>query len=174
MVALLTSCREHKLQEQANYSDKELDDLRSVEKQTTNSGTRCVAAPGNRHRNFKVNGVGPDPTRVEAYERQNESAYDHISCGIACIPQGRRTMTLRQEDEPSHSHADIASRLHLHHATANAIAANWNRFQGRKDRPFTRIGPTFRCLIEDFRLHGIASPGFNQPRLPLEARYRCD
>lgn len=152
------------------YSDEELDTLRSMEKRVTNPGARWVTKPGHRQRNFKVDGAGDDASRFEIYQRQNESDDNDFSCGIAFIPPGGRRLTLGRYNGPSHIHGSINYRPHVHRATAAAIAAGKKpESEADQTNRFTSLDGAFRCLIEDFRLQGIAVPEPDQPRLPYDS-----
>ena len=148
------------------YSDDELAELRSMPKRVTNPAARWVEKPGHRQRNYQVMG-GDEATRFAVYLRQNVRDESDFSCGIAYLPLGGARLTLARYNGPSHIHREIAYRPHIHRTTASAIAA------GRKpeseadetDR-FATLEGALGCLIDDFRLDGIARPETDQPRLP--------
>ena len=147
------------------YSDEELGELCSMPKRVTNPGARWVEKPGHRQRNYQVAGENQN-SRFAIYLRQNLRDANDFSCGIAYLPLGGTRLTLARYNGPSHVHGDIVYRPHIHRATARAIAA------GRKpeseadetDR-FTTLNGAFGCLIDDFRIEGIAQPEGDQTRL---------
>ena len=147
------------------YTDDELAELRSMPKRVANPGARWVEKPGHRQRNYQVTAQSQD-SRFAIYLRQNVRDANDFSCGIAYLPRGGARLTLARYNGPSHLHGDIAYRPHIHRATARAIAA------GRKpeseadetDR-FATLDGAVGCLIDDFRLEGIARPESDWPRL---------
>ena len=147
------------------YSNEELQELRSIEKRVTNPQARWLEKPGHRQRNFQVI-AGSDETRFYVYQRQNLADEKDFSCGIVFIPRGVGRLTLARYNGPSHIHGNITYRTHIHWATADAIAA------GRKPESesvetdeFSTLDGALRCLIDDFRLRGIARPEPDHPRL---------
>ena len=147
------------------YSSEELEELRLMAKRVTNPQARWVDTPGHQQRNFQVIG-GSDESRFVIYQRQNLADENDFSCGIAYLPPGGARLTLALYNGPSHIHADIIYRPHIHRATAGAIAA------GRKPESeavetdkFRTLDGAFRCLIDDFGLRGIAKPEPDGPRL---------
>ena len=151
------------------YSDDELDELRSMRKRVTNPGARWVTKPGHRQRNFKLSGLdGGDAVHFEVYQRQNESDENDFSCGISYIPIGGRRLTLARYNGPSHPHGDIDYLPHIHRATASAIAAGKkSETEADETNRFTTLDGALRCLIQDFRLQGIAMPDPDEPKLAL-------
>ena len=147
------------------YSDEEFERLRSMAKRVTNPQARWVEKPGHRQRNFQIIGES-DETRFHVYQRQNVADDKDFSCGIVYLPRGGARLTLARYNGPSHIHGDFIYRPHIHRATANAIAA------GRKPESeavetdkFVTLDGAFRCLIDEFRLEGIAKPEPDHPRL---------
>lgn len=147
------------------YTDDELAALRSMPKRVTNPGARWVDKPGHRQRNYHVVGE-TENSRFTVYLRQNARDSNDFSCGIAYVPLGGSRLTLARYNGPSHLHGDIAYRPHVHRATARAIAAG-SKPESEADETdrFATLDGAFRCLVDDFRLGGIARPEPDHPRL---------
>ena len=142
------------------YTDDALKALQDMPKRATNPQARWAvkpkAMPSHEQREFKVQGQGD--ARFAIYQRQSLQDKSNFSCGIRYCPSGTTPLTLARYNGPSHVHGEIRYRAHIHRATAEAIAA------GR--RPESDATPTDRyttlegalaCLLEDFRVGGVAA-----------------
>ena len=148
------------------YRDDELSDLQSVSKRATNPGARWVSKPGHRQRNFQLVAGPDDDINFTIYQRQSERDDDDFSCGIALLPPGAARLTLARYNGPSHPHGEILFRPHIHRATARAIAAGKKaESEAEETDRFTTLDGAFRCLLDDFRVEGIAAPEPDQGRL---------
>ena len=149
------------------YTDQELADLKSMQKRVANPAARWQkkpsAAPSHQQRNFQV--VAKPDVRFAIYQRQNLSDDADFSCGIRYCPLGATPIVLARYNGASHVHGDIAYRVHVHRATAEAISA------GRKpdaeasatDRYATLEG-AMACLLEDYNVTGFSAQ-HDHPRL---------
>ena len=149
------------------YSDDELVELRILPKTVVNPGARWVAKPGHRQRNFQLLAGDDDEIAFAIYQRQSVVDANDFSCGIALLPPGGTRLTLARYNGPSHIHRDIVFQTHIHRATAQAIAAGKKpESEAEETDRFTTLDGAFRCLLEDFRVGGIAPPDPDQGRLP--------
>lgn len=151
------------------YTDKELDDLRTMPKRVTNPGARWAekpkARPGHRQRMFRAFGSSDKDVGFEIFQRVSLSDEHDFSCGLVWMPRGSPRLPLARYNGPAHDHHDIHCRPHIHHATARAIA------EGRKpdseaeetNRFITSEG-ALACLIEDCFVTGLTADP-DQPRL---------
>ena len=130
-------------------SNDELDGLRSAVKRVTNPGARWREKPG-RHRQRNFTAESENGSRYRIYLRQNLDDDKDFSCGLALVQRGGKPLSLARYNGPSHAHAEIRYRCHIHLATAEALVA------GRKidshaeqtDRYKTLEG-ALACLIDD-------------------------
>ena len=153
-----------------NYTDEELDELRSLPKRVTNPGARWSdkpkVSPGHRQRSFQAVG-DDDEVRFSIYQRQNLADQSDFSCGIAYLPRGGRLLTLARYNGPSHEHGVISYRPHIHRATEQAIVAGKKpETEAESSNCFETLEGALACLIKDFNLRGLnATP--DMPRLAL-------
>ena len=151
------------------YTDEELEELREMLKRVINPGAHWLEKPTrkpvHRQRSFKAGSEQDKNLRFEIYQRQSIRDTQDFSCGIACLPLGGSRLTLARYNGPSHQHADILYRPHIHRATARAIAAGKRaeREAEETDR-FETLEGALACLIQDFHLTGIDAQ-FDHPRL---------
>ncbi len=139
-----------------------------MRKRVTNPKARWVTKPGHHQRNFKLAGLEGDAARFEVYQRQNQSDENDFSCGISYIPTGLRRLTLARYNGPSQIHGDLNYVPHIHRTTASAIAAGKKpETEADETDRFTTLDGALRCLIQDFRLEGIALTDPDEPRLAL-------
>ena len=148
------------------YSDDELAALRAQPKRITNPGARWTTKPGHRQRNFEVVSSRDERTAFAIYQRQSVLDGSDFSCGIAFLPPGDTRLTLARYNGPSHIHGEIEFQTHIHHATAQAIAAGKKpESEAEETDRFTTLDGAFRCLIDDFHIAGIRPPEPDQRRL---------
>ena len=147
------------------YSDECLKELCDQEKRVANPQARWVEKPGHRQRNYQVIG-GSHETRFQVYLRQSLADDNDFSCGIAYLPHGGARLTLARYNGPSHIHGDFIYRSHIHRATASAIAAGRKpESEAEGTERFVTLNGALSCLIDDFRLGGVARPEPDQPKL---------
>ena len=148
------------------YTEKELAKLRSMPKRVTNPGARWLEKPGHRQRNHRAVDEQGQEVHFLVYLRQNSQDDSDFSCGIVYQPLGGKRLTLARYNGSSHRHGDIDYRPHIHRATARAIASGKKpESEAEETDRFETLEGALRCLIEDFNLSGIASPGPDPMRL---------
>ena len=140
-----------------NFSDNELDKLRSTPKRATNPNARWIDKPGHKQRNYEVETEAG--TRYRLYQRQNINDEKDFSCGLALIREGEKPLSLVRYNGSSHRHGDIHYGCHIHHATAEAIAAgkrvdSYAEETGR----YQNLRDALVCLIEDCGIQGLTVP----------------
>ena len=148
------------------YSDQELTDLKLMPKRVTNPGARWSEKPGHRQRNHQAVGQQGQEVHFLVYLRQNSQDDSDFSCGIVYQPLGGKRLTLARYNGPSHPHGDIDYRPHIHSATAGAIASGKKpESEAEETDRFETLEGALRCLIQDFKLTGLTSPGPDPMRL---------
>lgn len=141
------------------YTDSELEELRTVPKRVSNPDVRWTKkpriAPVHRQRSFRA--VGEDAgLHFEIYQRQNLSDPADYSCGIALVPLGGARLTLARYNGPSHEHGDIHFHQHIHRASATAISTGKRpeREATETDR-YDNLEEALFSLAEDFNVSGL-------------------
>ena len=142
------------------YTEDELDQLRSVSKQVTNPGARWTEKPRDNpvHRQRRYEAVSQQDQAIifSIYQRQNISDETDFSCGISYKPKGSQSLTLARYNGSSHIHDDIYYRPHIHRASESAINAGRKpESEAEETDRYETLEGALACLAEDFHLSGI-------------------
>ena len=151
------------------YTDEELQDLQDVPKQVSNPKARWKEKPkgraGHRQRTYNAAGGANGEQKFLIYQRENLVDPADFSCGIALLPLSGLPLTLARYNGPSHVHAEIDYRPHIHRASEQAIAAGRKpEAEARETDRYRTLGGALACLIEDYNVAGIISK-HDQPEL---------
>lgn len=148
------------------YSDEELDELRSTPKRVINPRARWTMKRGHRQRNFRACDQKDESVRFSIYLRQNVLDERNYSCGILYCPRPGTDLTLARYNGSNHIHREIEYRSHIHRTTARAIAAGKTpESEAAETDRYDNLEGALRCLVEDFQIEGLNLPIDNQASL---------